>query len=79
MDVQKNPKAMAALQPMLEGFAAAFGVGSADASDAAKEAVSDDMGAAMMNYMPLRGITSFSGGSVTYDQLKALTDQINNS
>ena len=79
MDVQKNPKAMAVLQPMLEGFAAAFGVGSADASDAAKEAVSDDMGAAMMNYMPLRGITSFSGGSVTYDQLKALTDQINNS
>ena len=39
----------------LESLAARF---------AAKEAVSDDMGAAMLNYMPLRGVLSFAAGKV---------------
>ena len=74
----KNPAAMAALKPVLDQVAAVFGAGGGDdSSDAAKEAVSDEMGMAMMNYMPLRGITSFSGGAITYEQLKALTDQFN--
>ena len=53
------------------------GGGTEDASEAASEAISSEMGEAMMNYMPLRGITSFSGGSISYDQLKELTDKIN--
>ena len=47
-------------------------------TEAAKEAVSDDMGAAMLNYMPLRGILSFGGSdsaSAIDQMLKALNNQ----
>jgi hypothetical protein len=46
-------------------------------SEAASEAVSDEMSAAMLNYMPLRGITSFTGGSIGYDDLQKIADEIN--
>ena len=31
----------------------------------------------MMRYMPLRGIVSFSGGFVSYDQLQEIIDKLN--
>ena len=78
MDLKKNAKAMEELAPMLSTVMQIFGGGGTeDASEPASEAISSEMGEAMMNYMPLRGITSFSGGSISYDQLKELTDKIN--
>ena len=50
---------------------------SADAGDAAQEAISADMGLAMMRYMPLRGLVSFSPDKVTDDTLKQLLDALN--
>ena len=53
------------------------GEGKEEKSDAAQEAISDEMGKAMMMYTPLRTIASFSGGAVTYDMMQALADKIN--
>ena len=44
---------------------------------AAKEAVSDEMMEAMMGYMPLRGLISFSQGKIDHTVLKGLLDQMN--
>jgi beta-glucosidase len=78
LDLQKNPAAMAALKPVLDQVAAVFGAGGGDdSSDAAKEAVSDEMGMAMMNYMPLRAALSFGMGQISEAQLQAMLDAIN--
>jgi len=41
--------------------------------------ISSDMLQAMIRYMPLRTVASFSGGALTYDQLTAIVEQINNA
>jgi len=40
-------------------------------------AITDDMSNAMLKYMPIRGILSFGDGSMTYDKLTAMLDDIN--
>ena len=45
-------------------------------TDAAKEAISEDMTMAMMKYMPLRGILSF-GGADSAGELENLLQQLN--
>lgn len=76
MDVMADPKAKEALGPMLASIQKAFAP-NADASDTAQEAISADMGLAMMRYMPLRGLVSFSPDKVTDDTLKQLLDALN--
>ena len=75
MDLMKNPKAMAVLEPLMR--AANAGTSDSD-SDVANEAITADMAEAMMRYSPLRSAVSFSDGKLTYDQLQAIVDQINN-
>ena len=78
MDLEKNPEALKELQPILSAVQKALGMGGDEKkSEAASEAVTEDMGKAMMAYMPLRGLASFSNGALSYDQLKAMCDQIN--
>lgn len=78
MDLQRNPKAMKALEPLLAKVKETFGVSDKkEETDASKEAISEEMSLAMMQYMPLRGIISFGGGALSYDELKELTDRFN--
>ncbi|MBR6791020.1 MAG: glycoside hydrolase family 3 C-terminal domain-containing protein, partial [Oscillospiraceae bacterium] len=77
MDLAADPKAMAVLKPLLDGMKAMLGGGDGEKSEAAAEAVTDDMSAAMMNYMPLRGLVSFGGGKALADQLKGLIAMLN--
>ena len=78
MDLEKNPAAMAGLQPLLTAVQQALGMGgNEEKSEAASEAVTEDMGKAMMAYMPLRGLASFGNGAISSDQLKAMCNQIN--
>ena len=46
-------------------------------TEAAASAISEEMVHAMLRYMPLRGILSFGGGQVSYEQLEALVQKIN--
>lgn len=74
-DLMSDPRALEVLKPILQ--AGIFGGGNDGDSDAAKEAVSDEMAKAMMRYMPLRSIASFSGGALTYDMVQGMVDRIN--
>ena len=75
-DLMQDPKAMAVLAPYMK-LNMFGGEGKEEKSEAAQEAISDEMGKAMMMYTPLRTIASFSGGAVTYDMMQALVDKIN--
>ena len=79
MDIAKYPKAMAVIAEMMKAGMAIFGDGEEkpEESEAAKEAVSDEMGQAMMNYLPLRGLISFSQGRINHEVLKGLLDKMN--
>ena len=76
MDILADPKAAQVVKPLLDGMMKAFAPGADDATDAAKEAVSDAMGMAMVQYMPLRGAMSFGGG-MTQEQMDALLAEMN--
>lgn len=61
-DIMSRPEAWKLVQSVLsKGM---FGQNSevSEGGDAAKEAISDEMNAAMLQYMPLRGPVSFGGG-----------------
>ena len=77
MDIMANPKGAAVMKAAMQQMQSAFGGGEGEEnkSEAASEAISDEMNMAMMNYMPLRAMVSFSG--VSREQLQALLDQIN--
>ncbi|MBQ3705129.1 MAG: glycoside hydrolase family 3 C-terminal domain-containing protein [Clostridia bacterium] len=77
MDIMADPKAGAVMKAMMAKMGSAFGSGEdhGGSTEAASEAISDEMNTAMMNYMPLRGLISFTG--LTHEQLKGLLDQLN--
>ena len=78
MDLMADPKAETLLKPFTTQMLSMFTSGEEDdRTDAAREAISDEMGLAMMNYMPLRAVLSFGGGQVSDEQLQALLDAIN--
>ena len=80
MDIMADPRAMEAIGPMLamvqQALAPEEGEGG---SDAAREAVSEEMGMAMMRYLPLRGLLSFAGDKIADDTLDNLLDALNNA
>ena len=76
-DFMKSPKAMAVLAPIVEEMAHGMGMGGD--SETAQSAISNEMVEAMVRYMPLRSVASFSGGKLGYKELSALVDQINNA
>ena len=78
MDIMTDPKAVQALQPLLDAIRQTLAPSGDDATEAAKDAVSEDMSMAMLQYMPLRGVMSF-GSSVTPEALQALLDSLNNA
>ncbi|MDD5864338.1 MAG: glycoside hydrolase family 3 C-terminal domain-containing protein [Firmicutes bacterium] len=78
MDIMSDPAAVQVMAPLLEGIRKTLVPDSAEGTDAAKEAVSDEMGMAMLQYMPLRGALSFGGGIVTQEMMDGLLNQLNN-
>ena len=75
-DIMSRPEAWKLVQSVLsKGM---FGQDSevSEGGDAAKEAISDEMNAAMLQYMPLRGPVSFGGG-VSMADVQKLVDRLN--
>lgn len=70
-DLTANEKAMRTLAPLLNGIQKALTGG--DESGA----ISTDMIQAMIRYMPIRNLLSFAPGQLTYAQLQAMIDSIN--
>ncbi len=74
MDLMADPKAREIIKPLL----AARTIGDhEEASDAAQDAISDEMNMAMMNYMPLRAMLSFGGSEETAAMIEALLKALN--
>ena len=77
MDLMADPKARELLAPLMAGPSALFGVDQENkGSEAAQEAVTEDMSMAMLNYMPLRGVLSF-GGIDDPEKIQKLLDELN--
>jgi len=71
LDIMEDPQAAEAMAPLMEAIKNTLSP-DAEASDASKEAISDDMTMAMLKYMPLRGILSFGGGNVELSGIQGL-------
>lgn len=73
-DLMQDKKAREILEPMMKLDMVG---GQEEDSDVAVSAISSEMMEAMMKYMPLRGVLSFSSGKVSLEQLQGLLDQLN--
>ncbi len=75
MDIMADPKAAPVMREFMRQNKGIFGHQEQEnGSDAAKEAITEDMNMAMINYMPLRGAFSFGNASaeLTEELLKRL-------
>ncbi len=70
MDILEDPEAAEALKPLMSAIKDTLTP--EDSSDAASEAITDEMNMAMLKYMPLRGIFSFGGGNVELSGIAGL-------
>ncbi|MBR1583945.1 MAG: glycoside hydrolase family 3 C-terminal domain-containing protein [Clostridia bacterium] len=77
LDIMNDPKAMKVLQPYMANAMGGLSAQDEAQSDAAQEAISAEMGLAMMKYMPLRGMLSFNGEKITPDTIDALIKAMN--
>ncbi len=76
MDVMADPKAAAVMRDFMKKTMEIFGREEQENnSEAAKEAITEEMNMAMMNYMPLRG--AFSVGGATPEQAEELLKKLN--
>ena len=77
LDIMRDPKASEIMRAFMEKTMEIFGhEEGAEGTEAAKEAISEDMTLAMMKYMPLRGILSF-GGAEAEGELNELLKKLN--
>ena len=78
MDVMADPKAAPVMRAYMKKTMEIFGYEEKETgTDAAKEAITEEMNMAMMNYMPLRGAFSFGGASP--DEAEDLLRKLNES
>ena len=78
MDILADPKAREVMLPVIHQTMEVFShEEQGGGSEAAKEAVTEDMTVAMMNYMPLRGAFSFGMGGLTREKLLELIEKLN--
>lgn len=76
MDILADPKGREIFGPFIKKAFAAFGSEQEGVSEAAGEAISDEMNMAMLNYMPIRGALSFGGG-MPEEILKEMLNRLN--
>ena len=77
MDIMTDAKAAAVLRPLMDAIKSTLHP-QETSGEAAREAVSDDMTMAMLQYMPLRGALSFGGGNIDVSNVQKLLDELNN-
>ena len=72
MDILDDPEAAEALQPIMVAIKEALVPQADNSTEAAKEAITDEMSMAMLKYMPLRGILSFGNGNIELSGIQGL-------
>ncbi|MBU3188824.1 glycoside hydrolase family 3 C-terminal domain-containing protein [Clostridium bowmanii] len=76
-DLLERPEAVEELKSFIDLVKVSMGEQTKGKDQEKSVAISDDMNIAMLKYMPIRGILSFGDGSITYDKLTAMLDDIN--
>lgn len=77
-DLFERPEAANELKPLIDALKSAMGGMITEDKDKDESgSISEDMNNAMLKYMPLRGIISFANGSITYDKLSEMVNEIN--
>ena len=71
MDILDDPEATEVLKPIIEAIGGTLNP-QEDTTEAAKEAITDEMTMAMLKYMPLRGALSFGGGNIELTGIRGL-------
>lgn len=77
MDLLADPKAAALIQPMMKSIMSGLNPDGDQGSDVAREAISEEMNLAMIQYMPLRGALSFCGGAIDPAMIQNMLDYLN--
>ena len=77
LDIMSDPKGKEIMSAFMKKTMEIFGHGEeSSGTEAAREAISEEMTMAMMKYMPLRGILSF-GGADAEGEMKQLLEELN--
>ena len=71
LDLMEDPEAAEVLAPLMGAIKQTLSP-DAEGSEAANEAITEEMNMAMLQFMPLRGILSFGGGNVELSGLQGL-------
>ena len=77
MDIMDKEPVMEDLEDILQTCSFFQEKQEKEATQAAKEAITDEMNNAMKRYLPLRGLIGFGDGTVTYEQICERVDKIN--
>ena len=77
MDLLADPKAAALILPMMRSIMSGLNPEGDQGSDVAREAISEEMNLAMIQYMPLRGALSFCGGAIDPAMIQNMLDYLN--
>ncbi|MBU3112928.1 glycoside hydrolase family 3 C-terminal domain-containing protein [Clostridium lacusfryxellense] len=76
-DLLERPEAVEELKSLIDIVKVSMEDMTKGKDEENSDAISDDMGNAMLKYMPIRGILSFGGGSITYDEITQIVDDTN--
>jgi len=76
-DLIERPEAKEELKSLIDIVKTSMDEMEKGKDDEESDAISDDMGNAMLKYMPIRGVLSFGEGSITYDEITRMVDETN--
>lgn len=77
MDLMADPKAKPIIKPVMDDIISTFVSHNGEPSQAAKDAMNEEMMEAMLKDMPLRALLSFGGGRYNAEKLQAILDELN--
>ena len=77
LDIKKDPKAAAIVLRVMKENMGGLMTDTSESTEAAQEAITEEMNTAMMDYMPLRTLISFSGGQLDHEGLAKILEQMN--
>jgi beta-glucosidase len=76
-DILDNPEASEQLKYLIDTVKASMAGQTRDEEKGKSEAVTEDMANAMLKYMPLRALVSFGNGTLTFDMLTGIVEEVN--
>ncbi len=77
MDLLADPRAKSIVKPLVDIIVSTFTPQDRERSEAAKDAITEEMSEAMLKDMPLRAVLSFGDNGFDAEKLQAIIDELN--